>query len=56
MPAIPRRPPASADRPLRTHARLVQIVTRPQFERLPEPARKEVQRELEYRRAEGRAA
>lgn len=46
----------STNRPLRTHAGLLRLVEKPQFERLPEVAKKEVERELMYRRAEGRAA
>jgi hypothetical protein len=52
----PRRPPAFETRPLRRYGRLLQLVERPQFERLPEPVKKEVQRELVMRRGEGRAA
>jgi len=48
--------PPQPHRPLRTHARLLLLVAKPQFERLPEPVRKEVERELVLRRAEGRAA
>jgi hypothetical protein len=46
----------SADRPLRQHARLLLLVAKPQFGRLPERAQREVERELRARRAEGRAA
>lgn len=43
-------------RPLRNHARLLLVVSRPQFQRLPQAAQRAVQEELEARRKEKRAA